>query len=82
MSSSVTDKFPVIPTDPDTEVEWFDTEEQAELYAAATGGKVTDDLGAVDVHMWLTRARRHIRDAAEPATARYIQILLDTKPKP
>ena len=76
------DKFPVIPTDPDTDVEWFDTKEQAELYAAATGGKVTDDPYTVNDHMWITRARRQIRDAAEPATARYIQILLDTKPKP
>ena len=76
------DKFPVIPTDPDTEVEWFETQEQAELYAAATDGTATTDPHAVDRHMWLARVRRQIRDAAEPVTARYIQILLDTKPKP
>ena len=64
------------------DVEWFDTEEQAELYAAATDGNATDDLGAVGSHMWLTRIRQQIRDAAGPANTEYIERLLDTKPKP
>ena len=80
--SLMTNKFPVVPTDPDAEIEWFDTKEQAELYAAATGGKTTDDLLAVDSRVWLARVRRQVRAAIEPVTAKYIARLLDTKPKP
>ena len=80
--SLMTNKFPVVPTDPDAEIEWFDTKEQAALYAAATGGKATDDSHAVAQHMWLTHIRRQVRAAIEPVTAKYIARLLDTKPKP
>lgn len=78
MVAAVATEFAVIPAAPDAAVEWFATKEQAELYAAATGGKVATDLHAVTSHDLRAHLRRQFREAA----SKYIEQMLDTSPKP
>ena len=78
MVAAVATEFAVIPAAPDAAVEWFATKEQAALYAAATGGKVTTDWDAVVLHTLQADLYRQIRKAA----SKYIAQILDTSPKP
>ena len=60
MTKVTQQQFPVIPPDYDHEIEWFGTLEQAQLYAAATGGSVSGHQ-SIDVPVWLALKELSIR---------------------